>query len=504
MTTTVLSPPPSSLHHPTSPISTVQPPEPTTPTQPQAGPLGDVEKAFGALPGGAEDGSTVVDGDGAGDGRAPADKSTAGSPPSDGGEAEKGTVLPAVVPPPADPYPDGGLKAWATVLGAWCVSFTTWGFTNSFGVFQSHYKTNQLVDKSPSDISWIGSFQLSMVLFGAMVSGKAFDAGYVRWLLIGGTIIYAAGLFGLSFAKTYTQIFLAQGVASGIACGILFLPAASSVSHHFLKKRATALGILATGSSLGGVVYPILENKLFTGGRVSFGWVVRAAGFLTIGLLIIACCTITTRLPPRKGGAVVDFKHFKDPAYSSYVVGAFLIMWGLYTPMFYLQSYAVQNGIDRNLAFYALSILNASSLFGRLIPNWLADTYGPLTILVPNCFISGILIFLWLPMGKSEAGMIVFAILFGFSSGAYVSMFPASIASMTLQMNQIGIRIAMAFLLVGFAALTGTPISGAIITHQKGSYVGAAVCSGVMVLVGSVLVAVARQLMVRKKGTQFV
>ncbi|KAM0747067.1 MFS general substrate transporter [Meredithblackwellia eburnea MCA 4105] len=435
----------------------------------------------------AEDDSTIVD---------PGGRAEPGTSPKDG-EIEKGRA------PPIDPYPDGGLRAWATVAGAWCVSFTTWGFTNSFGVFQ--VRTQIALGRNfASDISWIGSFQLSMVLFGAVIAGKAFDAGYVRWLLIGGTIIYAASLVGLSFATTYTQIFLAQGVGAGVACGILFLPAASSVSHHFLKRRATALGIFATGSSIGGVVYPILENKLFTGGKVSFGWIVRAVAFLTIGLLIIACLTITTRLPPRKGGAIIDFKHFKDPAFTFYIVGAFLIIWGLYTPMFYLQSYAVKNGVDQNSAFYALSILNAASLFGRLIPNYLADKYGPLTILTPNCILSGILIFLWLPMGKSEAGVIIFAILFGFTSGAYQSMFPASIASMTPQMNQIGIRIAMAFLMVGFAGLTGTPISGAIITHQKGSYVGAAVCSGVMVLVGSGLVAVARLVMVRRKETQFV
>jgi hypothetical protein len=63
------------------------------------------------------------------------------------------------------------------VLGAWCVSFTTWGFVNSFGVFQTHYAAAQLAHKSSSDISWIGSFQLCMVLACATISGAAFDAG---------------------------------------------------------------------------------------------------------------------------------------------------------------------------------------------------------------------------------------------------------------------------------------------------------------------------------------
>ena len=93
---------------------------------------------------------------------------------------------PCSPPPPSPPPPSHALPPFSAatrplpcsvVLGAWCVSFTTWGFTNSYGVFQTHYAANQLADRSSSDISWIGSFQLCMVLSGATVSGAAFDAG---------------------------------------------------------------------------------------------------------------------------------------------------------------------------------------------------------------------------------------------------------------------------------------------------------------------------------------
>lgn len=111
--------------------------------------------------------------------------------------------------------------------------------------------------KSPSqcrssDISWIGSFQLAMVLACAFLAGKAFDAGYIKYLLCAALCFYAAGMFGLANATQYWQIFLAQGLSCGLAAGIAFLPAASSVSHWFKRRRATALGFLATGSSIGG------------------------------------------------------------------------------------------------------------------------------------------------------------------------------------------------------------------------------------------------------------
>ncbi|GAA5853637.1 hypothetical protein JCM5353_004829 [Sporobolomyces roseus] len=404
--------------------------------------------------------------------------------------------------PAAIDFPDGGLRAWSNVGGAWCISFTSWGFTNSFGAFQTYYQDHQLAHKSPSEISWIGSFQLATVLACAIFAGKLFDAGKIKYLLAVATVLYTAGLFGLSYATEYWQIFLAQGLACGLASGIAFLPAASSVSHWFKYRRATALGVLATGSSIGGVVYPIMLNRLFT--QIGFAWTVRAVGFLTLGLLIVANLTINSRLPPRKIEKIFDFRPLKELGFLLFVLGETVIMWGMYSPYFYIQDYAIENGVSRNLAFYALSILNAASVFGRIIPNWLADTYGPLTILIPNCVLSGILIFLFLPMCRSAAGVVVFSILFGFASGAYVSMMPATVASMTKNMGEVGHRTATMFLVVSVTALTGTPLTGAIIVHENGSYIGAFCASGVFVLVGSAINAASWWVVSREKGTKWV
>jgi|SRR5277367_3764896 len=71
-------------------------------------------------------------------------------------------------------FPDGGRKAWIMVFGAWYslttilslanvnrwISFCTFGFVNSFGIFEDYYSTNQLASSTPSDIAWIGSFQV--------------------------------------------------------------------------------------------------------------------------------------------------------------------------------------------------------------------------------------------------------------------------------------------------------------------------------------------------------
>jgi MFS family permease len=43
----------------------------------------------------------------------------------------------------------------------------------------------------------------------------------------------------------------------GVGIGLLFLPAVGAVSHHFQKRRALATGIVVSGSSVGGIIFPI-------------------------------------------------------------------------------------------------------------------------------------------------------------------------------------------------------------------------------------------------------
>ena len=51
------------------------------------------------------------------------------------------------------PPPDGGLGAWTQAGMAHLIVFNTWGYINSFGVFQTYYVAT--LGHSPSDISWV-------------------------------------------------------------------------------------------------------------------------------------------------------------------------------------------------------------------------------------------------------------------------------------------------------------------------------------------------------------
>jgi hypothetical protein len=104
--------------------------------------------------------------------------------------------------------------------------------------------------------------------------------------------------------------------------------------------------------------------------------------------VVIANFTQRTRLPRRDPGPFFDFKFFKDKTYAFVEVGFFMVIlgitrslrfWleGMFTPIFYLQQFAESLGMSAGASFYLLSIVNGSSAFGRIIPGFVADRFGP-------------------------------------------------------------------------------------------------------------------------------
>lgn len=70
------------------------------------------------------------------------------------------------------------------------------------------------------------------------------------------------------------------------------------MSTWFKKKRGAALGLVVTGSSLGGVIFPIMVVNLIP--QVGFGWAMRLCAFLILALLIFANLTVRSRIAPTR------------------------------------------------------------------------------------------------------------------------------------------------------------------------------------------------------------
>ncbi|KUI56393.1 Riboflavin transporter MCH5 [Cytospora mali] len=392
---------------------------------------------------------------------------------------------------PSD-FPDGGLQAWLVVFGSWCGLFCTFGFINCIGVFQEYYERGPLSEYSSSTVSWITSMEVWGLIFFGLIFGRLFDMFGARWLLIIGTVVYVFGLMMTSLSSQYYQFFLAQGVCAAIASSAIFNGCMTSVVSWFFKRRAAAFGVMVSGSSLGGTVMPIMIQQLIP--KIGFGWTMRIVAFIFLGLLSISCVTVKSRLPPRpKPLVVADYlAGFKEPVYALTLAASFFFFWGMFIPFNYILLQAQAAGMDTTLVQYLLPIINAVSIFGRIIPGIIADKVGRYNVII---FITGlsavITLAVWIPASDSTAAIIVFAILFGFASGGYISLTPTLIAQIS-DIRQIGVRNGTAFAVQSFGALTGSPIAGAIVARQGGSYLGLQLFCGLCMAMGFVVFIIAR------------
>ena len=132
---------------------------------------------------------------------------------------------------PTTPPPSGGVRAWSTAFLASLVLLNTWGFINSFGVFQTYY-VNTMKLGSNTAVSWIGSLQIFLVYAVGVLSGRAQDAGFFRLVYVMGSVVYLVGMFMLSMCQSYWQVFLAQAVCVGVGFGGVFVPCLALVSTY--------------------------------------------------------------------------------------------------------------------------------------------------------------------------------------------------------------------------------------------------------------------------------
>ena len=231
------------------------------------------------------------------------------------------------------PPPDGGLQAWTQVAMGWLVVFTTWGYINSFGSFQTYY-TNTL-PYAPSTISWIGSMQVFLTFLAGAFSGRLLDAGLFIPTYIVGMIVQLLGMFLMSISTQYWQLMLTQGVLTGIGGGIFFTPTLALIATYFSKRRAIALGLATTGNSAGGIIYPVLTRELLP--RLGFAWTTRVLAFVNTAFLLFALIFLRPRLPPRKSGPLVDWTAYREPVFVSFVLGVFALTWALYYTYYYVR-----------------------------------------------------------------------------------------------------------------------------------------------------------------------
>ncbi|KAJ7902706.1 MFS general substrate transporter [Mycena olivaceomarginata] len=396
----------------------------------------------------------------------------------------------------AEQVSEGGLQAWATVAGGLLVYMAGLGYFNAYGVYQDFYVREFMTNNSPAEIAWIGSCQIALQFLLGLPVGKAFDAGYFHHLMIGGSLIYCFSLWMLSLAKPnqYYIVFLTQGVGLGIGLGLTFLPALGVAAHYFSRRRGLAIGIMTLGASIGGIIFPIMLNNLLF--RRGFVVGVRASAALITILMLLANLLMRPRYPKNQPAARTSLSLIlTDLPYMMFVLSGIFIMLGIFYPMFYLQLYAIKQGIREKIAFDTITLINAGGVVGRLAGSFLALRIGNFNVIIPVIFFAAASVLAMLVVALKPAGIIVISLLYGAMNAGFVSISPALLADLSNDRSEIGIRMGIWFTITAGAALGGQPLSGALIL---GDFQWSTVFAGLCLCTGGCLAILARFLFLRK------
>ncbi|KIJ43985.1 hypothetical protein M422DRAFT_60167 [Sphaerobolus stellatus SS14] len=115
-----------------------------------------------------------------------------------------------------------------------------------------------------------------------------------------------------------------------------------------------------------------------------------------------------------------------------------------------------------------------------------------MNVMIPFVIIAAITTYAW-PFARTEASLIIIAIIYGFALGAYISLIINPIVAMG-STGHVGHRVGVAMTVLGLGALVGPPISGAInrVTH---GFPAVGYYAGSMVILGVILMLITRHMM---------
>ncbi|OCK84822.1 MFS monocarboxylate transporter-like protein [Lepidopterella palustris CBS 459.81] len=387
------------------------------------------------------------------------------------------------------PYPEGGWEGWLVVLGSFSGMTASFGMLNTVGVFQAYLSTHQLKDYEQSTIGWIFSVYVFLSFFCGIQIGPVFDAKGPRMLILAGSILICASMLLLGLCTQYYQFMLVFGVLGGLGTSLIFTPAVSAIGHFFLLKRGNATGLAAAGGSVGGIIFPLMLQRLFP--HMGFAWSTRIMGFVFIFLCIVAQLLIRSRLPPKPGQSVMpDFRIFRDKSFALSTAGVFFMEWGLFVPITYLTSFALASGaIDATFSYQLVALMNAGSSIGRWAPGYIADKMGRFNSMIAALVLcTATTLTLWLPASildptsassalTIKALTITYTLIFGCASGSNISLTPVCVGQLC-GTHEYGRYYATCYTIVSFGTLTGIPIAGALLQAAGGRFWGVVVWTG--------------------------
>jgi MFS family permease len=296
----------------------------------------------------------------------------------------------------------------------------------------------------------------------------------LKTLMVIGCLFLGGGLLLHAWAGSVETVYLARFFMGASLGFVGVAPTVVLVSRWFRTKRGTAIGILLTGTSVGGVVIPLVAAPLIT----AYGWrnaMLAISGLVWLLLLPAIMFFISDSAPTSESGIDVEavertFRQtLKMPLFWLFGLCAALVFYPIFVTsqqfILYLQSPKI--GVSLQTAAFAQSALFAVSIGGKFLAGFLSDRFRPALVmaLCAAVMFGASLVLLVLTANTALLFLLPFALGYG---GTFVLL--QRLATEFFSRHDLGKILGAVTLIEVIGAAIGGRITGYLADQAGGDY----------------------------------
>ncbi|MBN7797483.1 MFS transporter [Parahaliea mediterranea] len=277
---------------------------------------------------------------------------------------------------------------WRIVGGAFIAQLFITGFmTYSFGLFVVPLQESYGATRAQVNLAMTATTLAGLVL--SPLIGALADRVSSRLLMAAGAAIFALGLWGMSLSSGIWQFVAVFGVSISFASLTLGpLVCSTTIARWFSSRRGRALGIAAMGTSIGGLVLPVVLGHWIAAedwrSALQYLAIAVAVGVLPLMLLLIRSHPQALGLHPdgeapnpaahAAPAGDIDFRGIlRHPAFWSIGLSIGLLFSVYSALMANLVPYAQGTGIELEAAGILMTAIAGAGLVGKLLFGVAAD-----------------------------------------------------------------------------------------------------------------------------------
>lgn len=355
---------------------------------------------------------------------------------------------------------------WIIVAISVMVVFLVSGARSAFTVF---------IAPMEEDLGWdraavSGIAALNLVVYGVTqpLAGTMTNRFGAKWVMVGGTLLVAAGFGGLFWVSSVWYLAVFYGVLFGIGVSFASLvPTSVLIARWFDRRQGMAQGIVTAARPAGQTIFVPVVAALI----LAFGW---RESYLAVGVAMAVSIPLILWLvrehPPHAepdSGAQERESSVPTSAFSLRSATGTFAFWALAVGFFFcgftdqfiaihLVPFAQGIGISSVTAANAFAVLSAAGVVGSIAAGWLSDILSRKYALAVVYGLRVLSFPLLIVVAENESLLLlyVFAVVFGLTF----------IANMAPTAGIVRVRYGL--------GSTGTIMGWLLLTHQIGGAIG--------------------------------